>query len=146
MDKSSLINTTKDWLLEIACHKENPDVIFIEIDTSVSDIIDEGIVPFLNIYGFTLIAGENFDEAINKTIKEDEYGYIADILNNVVSCDYEIKLRSLYPHWPDNTAPGDLELIDNLRKIINDDEESFKHIKKLYFHHIGDYNFTKIID
>lgn len=151
MNESTIIKKIEETLLEIISHEEKPEIIFMEIDTSVSDIEDEGsgsmdIIPYLNIYGNAILNQHNIDDSILTAIENDEFGYIADILDNIIWNDFEIKLVSLYPDWPDQLKAGDDKIITTLKNTINNNKEKFEHIKKLYFYYVDNLDFIKIID
>ncbi len=151
MNESVVVEKIEETLLEIVSHAEKPEIIFMEIDTSVSDIEDEGsgsmnIIPYLNIYGNAILNQHNLDDSILTAIKNDEFGYIADILDNIIWNDFEIKLVSLYPDWPDQLKAGDDKIITTLKNTINNNKEKFEHIKKLYFYYVDNLDFIKIID
>lgn len=151
MNESVVVEKIEETLLEIVSHAEKPEIIFMEIDTSVSDIEDEGsgsmnIIPYLNIYGNAILNQHNIDDSILTAIENDEFGYIADILDNIIWNDFEIKLVSLYPDWPDQLKAGDDKIITTLKNTINNNKEKFEHIKKLYFYYVDNLDFIKIID
>jgi len=151
MNESVVVEKIEETLLEIVSHAEKPEIIFMEIDTSVSDIEDESsgsmnIIPYLNIYGNAILNQHNLDDSILTAIKNDEFGYIADILDNIIWNDFEIKLVSLYPDWPDQLKAGDDKIITTLKNTINNNKEKFEHIKKLYFYYVDNLDFIKIID
>ena len=151
MNESVVVEKIEETLLEIVSHAEKPEIIFMEIDTSVSDIEDEGsgsmnIIPYLNIYGNAILNQHNIDDSILTAIKNDEFGYIADILDNIIWNDFEIKLVSLYPDWPDQLKSGDDKIITTVKNTINNNKEKFEHIKKLYFYYVDNLDFIKIID
>ncbi len=146
MNEPLILKKIEDTLLKIVSHKDNPDIIFIEIDTGGSESADEGIVPYLNLYGNSILNHENLDNTIQTAIDKDEYGYILDILDDIIWDDFEIKLLSLYPNWPNESEAGDLKIITTIKKTIDDNKESFERVRKLYFHYVGNFDFVKIID
>lgn len=151
MNESVVLKKIQETLLEIVSHEEKPEIIFMEIDTSVSDVEVESsglmnIVPCLNIYGNAILNQHNLDDTILTAIENDEFGYIADILDNIIWNDFEIKLVSLYPDWPDQLKAGDDKIITAVKNTINNNKEKFEHIKKLYFYYVDNLDFIKIID
>ncbi|SNR13867.1 hypothetical protein [Tenacibaculum jejuense] len=77
--------------IENVLHKDNLDVIFAVTDTSVSDKQEEGIVPYLNIYGCSIMNDHNFDLAYKKAIQHDDLGYLVEILRYRFRSDFHIK-------------------------------------------------------
>lgn len=146
MIESEVIKKIDETLLEIVSHEEKPEIIFMVIDTSVSDAEDEDMVPYLNIYGNAILSEENFDNAIEIAIGDEDFGYIEDILDPITASDFEIEIVSLYPAWPDQINDGDEKIITAVKNTINNNKEKFEHIKKLYFHYVDDLDFIKIID
>lgn len=61
MEATEIFKQIENVLLKIINHKDNLDVIFAVTDTSVSDKQEEGIVPYLNIYGCSIMNDHNFD-------------------------------------------------------------------------------------
>ncbi|NMH89019.1 hypothetical protein [Flavivirga algicola] len=143
MNESETIKKIEDTLLKIANHKDNPDIVFIEIDTGGSE---EGIIPYLNLYGNLILNQENLDNVIQKAIGKDEFGYIIDILDCVIWNDFEIEIPSLYPNWPNELEIGNLKIINAIKKTIDGNRKKFSHIRKLYFHYVDNFDFVKIID
>lgn len=151
MNESVVLKKIEEILLEIVSHEEKPEIIFMEIDTSVSDVEDESsglmnIVPYLNIYGNAILNQHNLDDTILTAIENDEFGYITDILDNIIWNDFEINLVELYPNWPKQRKTGDDKIVTTIKNAVNNNKEKFEHIKKLYFYYVDNLDFIKIID
>lgn len=137
----------KRALLKVVMHSEKPDIIRIEIDAGGSDLPNEGIiVPFLNIYGEKVLPKRNMDKAITKAIKNDEFGYIMDVLDGIVWDDFNIKLTTVFPEWPHNLENGNAAIVDSIKSIIAENSESFIHVSKLYFSYVDHFDWVKIIN
>ncbi len=76
-------------------YKNNPDVVFIEKDTSS---LGNSLKPYLSLYGDLILNQENFDNAVQRAINQDEIGYVVNILDCVIYDDFEIELPALYPN------------------------------------------------
>ena len=141
--KEKVLSRIEEGLLSIVTHEERPDIIMIEIDAGGAE---EGIVPFLNIYGSLVLDDESLDEAIQTAHEQDEFGYIIDVLDPIVEDDFEIKLAPLYPEWPMKREEGDQAIVAVLKATVDQNKEAFKHIKKMYFSYVDNLGFVKIID
>lgn len=147
MGELDSIELIKSKLVEIASHENRPEIIFVEIDSSVSDIKEEGMVPFLNIYGYNLFENSNFDEAINTAEENDDFGYITDILRHVARSDFEIKIVALFADFTDpNQQDGEDTIIKIIQDMVDSSSAVFANVKRLYFHYVDDYEFVKIIN
>jgi len=151
MNELLVIKKIEETLLEIVSHEEKPEIIFMVIDTSVSDVEGEGkgtmnFVPYLNIYSCAVFNEDNLDDAIQTAIEKKDFVYVEGVLDTITENDFEIKLVSLYPNWPDQLKAGDDKIIASVKNTINNNKEKFEHIKKLYFYHIDSFDFVKIID
>ncbi|WP_128755388.1 hypothetical protein [Aquimarina sediminis] len=133
-------------ILKHALHAQRPDIMFIEIDTSFSDISDEGGIPYLNIYSYKVFPERKLDHALQTAIDNEGFGYITDILDEIVSDYFKIKLTSFYPNWPEQIELGDKKIIASIKDTIQGNEKKFEHVKKVIFNHIDDFDFVKIID
>lgn len=151
MNELVVIKKIEETLLEIVSHKEKPEIIFMVIDTGVSEAEGEGrgrmsIVPYLNIYGNAIFDENNLDDAIQTAIEDKDFVYIEGVLDPITENDFEIKLVSLYPDWPDQLKAGDDKIITTVKNTVNNNKEKFEHIKKLYFYYMDSFDFIKIID
>lgn len=133
-------------LLRIVTHEDCPEIILVELDTGGSTLPEEGIIPYLNLTGSNVLEGENLDEAIQTAIEEDEFGYILDVLDNIDWDEFEIRLPALYPDWPKEIDKGNEKIVASLNATFQNHKEKFRHVKKLYFHTVDNFNFVKIID
>ena len=144
MNELFLNKQIEDTLLKIVSHKDNPEIIFIYIDTSAAENME--IVPFVNIYGSSVFDGANFDDALKMTIDNCDGGYIEDVLKEIDSSSFQINLSTFYPNWPDELESGDQKVINVIKSVLNKNNEKFNSVKKLYFDYVDSFDFVKIID
>jgi hypothetical protein len=105
------------------------------IDTSVAK--DGGgesfkIVPYLNLWAFNISKNGDLKSALGQVAITDDWGFLADIVQEQDSSTFDISLEAIYPHWP-----GDLE--NGNEKIVNYLMSTAKLLsaETLYiFHHI----------
>ena len=131
-------------MLEVANQNDKPDVVMIYIDTSYDD--ESNIVPFLNIFGYKTFDNEDFDEAIKTALKQENEGFMWDVLDEFYSSTFDINLSVFYPQWPNNFEDGDQKVVTFIKKILSKEMQRFEHIRKLYFYHVDSFEFIKIID
>ena len=92
MSNIKVLEIIKESLLNIIAHKDAPDIIFLEIDTSVSYIKKGGMAPFLNLYAYTKFdKNYSFDKAIKTALDYHDLGFMIDILDLKASSSFEIK-------------------------------------------------------
>lgn len=138
---------TEETLLRVVKHPEWPEIIFLEIDTTVSaDTEKWTMVPFLNIYGFRVFEGESLDQALATAKETEDAAYIYEVLDTIEMDQFEISLSAFYPQWPEETEGGDKELADFIISVHLRNKEDFKHVKKMFLTHVGSLKFFKIID
>ncbi|PXY47008.1 tetratricopeptide repeat protein [Flavobacterium hydrophilum] len=131
-------------LKNIVSHEDNPTIIFIYVDSSVDENMET--VPFLNIYGNLIFDEENFDEALIQAVENNDSGYIQDVLEEIDSSSFEINISGFYPNWPNEVGTGDQKVIDTINSVINKNKKHFNLVEKLYFDHVDNFDFAKIID
>ena len=100
MKEIVVLQRVEEELLKIVNHEEKPSIIFLEIDTSVSEEIltlfankvpfniedvEETSVPYLNIYGNIVRDEDSLDNAISTAINEDDFDYMYGVLKPIVS-------------------------------------------------------------
>ncbi|MDD7885112.1 hypothetical protein [Flavivirga sp. 57AJ16] len=131
-------------MLEVANQNEKPDVIMVYIDTSYDD--ESNIVPFLNVFGNKTLDNEDFDEAIKTASKQQDEGFMWDVLDEFYSSTFDINLSVFYPQWPNNFEDSDKKVVTFIKNLLSKEMQRFEHIRKLYFFHVDSFKFTKIID
>jgi|GEM_PF-3992256 len=143
--KSEVLKTISKTILEHAGHEGEPDAMFLEIDTSVSETLNR-FVPYLNVYSYRVFPESNLDEVIAYAVEKEDLGYVFDEMKGVASDTFRIDLHEIYPETIVDLDEGDKEIIDTVKETVNNNEEAFRHIKKLYFHYVSDTDFIRIID
>lgn len=88
----------------------------------------------------------NFDDALMQAVENQESSYIEDVLEEIASSSFEINLSGFYPTWPDEVEIGDQKIMNILNSVINKNKKKFNIVKKLYFDHVDNFDFIKIID
>lgn len=144
MNESLTFNIIEDRLLRIVSHEGKPKIVFMYVDTTTDENMK--VVPFLNIYGSLVFDEANFDAALVKAVDNSDSGYIEDILEEIDSSSFEINLSAFYPNWPDDIATGDQKVINVINSVIDKNQNNFNLVQKLYFNHIDNFDFVKIID
>src|SRR5690554_1774899 len=144
--EETILTQIEETLLRIVTHEDCPEIVLVALDTGGSNLPDEGIIPYLNIYGSNVLEDDNLDEAIQTAIEQDEFGYMEDVLDSIAWDDFEIRLPALYPDWPKERDKGDKKIVGTLNATYQNNKEKFKHVKKLYFHYVDQFDFVKIID
>lgn len=144
MDDQMISEQIENALLKIVTHEANPDVIFIYIDTSVDEKMET--IPFLNIFGNKVREQYNFDDALKMAVENEDMGFVADILEDIDSTDFEINLSAFYPDWPGQLESGDEKILTIINHVLAKHKEKFRHVKKMYFSYIDSLEFVKMID
>jgi hypothetical protein len=147
MNDIKVLEIIKESLLNIIAHKDAFDIIFLEIDTSISDIKKGKIVPFLNLYAYTKFnKNDSLDQVIKTALDNHDLGFMIDILDLKTSSSFEISLEILYPNWPEKLDEGDAKVIGVIKENITNNKEKFEPIRKLYFSYLDSFEFVRIID
>lgn len=144
MNELLIVDRIEDELLRIVSHGGKPTIVFMYVDTTTDENMK--IVPFLNIYGSLVFDEVNFDAAFVKAVDNSDSGYIEDILEEIDSSSFEINLSAFYPNWPDEIETGDHKVINIIKSVIDKNQNKFNLVQKLYFNHVDNFDFVKIID
>lgn len=143
MSELHITKQIEETLLKIVSHKNNPAIIFIDIDTSIEN---GEIVPFLNIYGSLVFDEVSCDDALIQAVDNSDSSYIEGVLEEIDSSSFEINLSVFYPDWPEELETGDKKVISIINSLLNKNKEKFNLVEKLYFHYVDNLDFVKIID
>ncbi len=144
--KTETLLQIEKTLLEIVKHQERPEVVHIQLDTAASSNPEENIIPYLNIYGSKVYSRHNFDDAMQTAVEKEEFGYIMDVLDIIEFDEFSIGLVSLYPKWPNDQQAGDKVIVEKINKMIKENKEEFKHVKKIFFNYADSLDWIKFID
>ncbi len=114
------------------------DLIEAVIDTSVAN--DGGgesynIVPYLNLWGFNISKNKNLKSALGQVAITDDWGFLADIVQEQDNSTYDISLEAVYPLWPNDLENGNEKIVNILMS-----KAKLLSPETLYlFHHIDDW-------
>jgi hypothetical protein len=90
----------------VSAHRD-ADLLEAVVDTSVHG-------PCLNLWAWRIQQGKHFDDAMRDAADTQDWGILADIVDELGSSTFEIRLSGVYPDWPDAIAPGDRALVQML--------------------------------
>lgn len=90
----------------VSAHRD-ADVVEAVVDSSVNG-------PCLNLWAWRIHQGKNFDDAMQEVARTHDWGFLADIVDELGSTTLEIARQGIYPHWPDAIGQGDQTLIQLL--------------------------------
>lgn len=126
---------TENAISEFLSTYRQADMIEAVIDTSVShfpNTTSQSMIPYLNLYALNIFEGKNVGQALQQVADTDNWGFLADVTEEIGISDFEIPLTELYPRWPDDLDEGDRKVIN----ILTAAKDSLSLKAMFLFHHV----------